>query len=357
MAKTIANVLTGVATLSVREPNDARAEWSTVQQYAGTHSVKLSKTGSGNAGSTHVQITPVGDITLTEFVADPTDYSFWHYCGVAGVVGNFIQFELRFEDPDSDAWAEVTVVNYQTYTSLGSWVKCTLSAADLIGWGGIGEEGASFFDWSLGTAQADIITDIDLDAAVTDCGPWVLARVRCELWESSPARYAYVDSVEIDGTAYTIEPGGTGIAISLDSPGVEVGYTEDGVTLEYNADTADIEVEEETVPIDRVITKETIAVTCNMAETSLANIDNAMAGSALVGSILKVGSGVMKTMNLQIVGVTPAGFIRSITIPKATAMGTVGMSYKKGEKTVIPVTFQALKPDAEEAMTIVDNAV
>ena len=45
MAKTIANVLTGVAELGIRQPNDARAEWSTVQQQAGSQSVKLTKTG------------------------------------------------------------------------------------------------------------------------------------------------------------------------------------------------------------------------------------------------------------------------------------------------------------------------
>jgi len=64
----------------------------------------------------------------------------------------------------------------------------------------------------------------------------------------------------------------------------------------------------------------------------------------------------MKTMNLKIVGVTPAGFIREILVPLATAMGTVGIPYRKGEKSVVPVTFQALKPPNEPACTIVDNA-
>jgi len=59
-----------------------------------------------------------------------------------------------------------------------------------------------------------------------------------------PARTSYIDSIEIMGTVYTIEPGGTGPAISLSSPFVDLGYTEDGVTLTYNADESDIEVEE-----------------------------------------------------------------------------------------------------------------
>ena len=128
------------------------------------------------------------------------------------------------------------------------------------------------------------------------------------------------------------------------------------MTIEYTGDTADIEVEEETVPIDRVLTKETIQITCNMAESSLYNIDKAMAGSVLVGSLLTVGAGGNKTMNLIITGTNPAGLIRQILIPLATSTGAVAMSYRKGEKTVVPVTFQALKSANEPALTIVDNA-
>ena len=126
--------------------------------------------------------------------------------------------------------------------------------------------------------------------------------------------------------------------------------------MEYTADTADIEVEEETFPVDRVITKETVSITCNMAESSLYNIDKAMAGAVLSGSILTLGNGVMKTMNLRLTGTNPAGFTRMIHIPLATSTGAVGMPYKKGEKTVVPVTFHALKSANSEVCTIVDNA-
>jgi len=135
---------------------------------------------------------------------------------------------------------------------------------------------------------------------------------------------------------------------------VEAGYTDDGVTLTYTADEADIEVEEETFPIDRVITKETLEVTCNMAESSLYNMDKAIAGSVLAGSTITIDGGVNKEMSIKIVGTNPAGFDRTITIPLATATGSVGMPYKKGEKTVVPVTFQALK-GASDVCTIVDS--
>ena len=128
------------------------------------------------------------------------------------------------------------------------------------------------------------------------------------------------------------------------------------MTVTYTADGADIEVEEETFPIDNVITKETAEVTCNMAESSLFNIDKAMAGSLLSGSILKLGAGTNKKLTIQIRGTNPAGFIRAIQIPSCVATGAVGMPYKKGEKTVVPVTFRALKTSGHPAVTIVDNA-
>jgi len=155
---------------------------------------------------------------------------------------------------------------------------------------------------------------------------------------------------------------GTGVLYYHTTPGTasasvttEFGYTEDGVVLEYSADIADIDVEEETFSIDRVITKESVAITCNMAESSLYNINKAMAGSVLSGNILTLGDGVNKTMNLKIEGTDPDGFLLAIQIPKATARGAVGMSYRKGTKTIVPVTFAALKSDSP-AMTLVYNA-
>ncbi|MCK4723771.1 MAG: hypothetical protein KAT75_10720, partial [Dehalococcoidia bacterium] len=351
MSKTIANVLTGVAALFIRQPNDAIAEWSEPGYGASPQSAKLLKTGSGAAGSTCVQFIPPAGITLAAWQAAVTDYAFRHNNQNIGAIANWAQFEFKFEDPNSGGWAEVTAVALQSIVGTGLWVLTTLAANTPSGFGGVGETGGSFFDWVL----ADLSTveaQINLEANVDNCSDWVLTRVRIELWEPEPARYCYIGEVTIAGVVYTVEHGGTAPGMTLESPFAEVGYTEDGVTIEYTADEADIEVEEETFPIDRVITKETAAVTCNMAESSLYNIDKAMAGSVLLGSKLTLGAGVNKTMNLKIAGTNPAGFNREILIPLATATGAVGMAYKKGEKTVVPVTFQALKGD-EPAVTIV----
>ena len=354
----IANVLTGVAKLYVKEPNDAIAEWSTTHAYAGTYSAKLYKGGTGNDGSTHIQIDmPDSTETVATWTTGcaASQYTYWYY--YQALTANWVQMEFHFEDQTagSEGWCDITAVPHQGHLGTAAWLQYDMITDPKVGLGGWGEGGIgeSFFDWSLGTAVSGAEAAIDL--LVDDCSDWVLTRVRFEIWESSPARSAWIDSIVLNALPYTIEPGGTAPGVSLGSPYTEVGYTNDGVTIEYNADEADIEVEEETFAIGRVITKETLTVTCNMAESSLYNIDKAMAGSVLSGSIITLGAGTNKTMNLKIEGTNPAGFTRMILIPLATATGSVGQSYKKGEKTVVPVTFQALKGE-DEACTIVDNA-
>jgi len=355
MAKTIANVLVGVATLYVRQPNDAIAEWSTAQYQAGSHSVRLYKNGTGNDGSTHLQIIPPTGITMQNFTDGVTDNSFYHRS--SGGVANYAQFEFRFEDPNSEAWAEITAVPLQAHDGDDDWEQLTLANDSPCGYGGHTEIGSTFFEWGALTDANLVMAAISaLDGAACAPEDWILTRVRLELWEAAPARTCYIDTVEIMGTTYAIEPGGDAPAMSLSSPFTEVGYTEDGVTMEYAAEETDIMVQEETFPIDSKITKESITITCNMAEASLTNINNAMAGAVLSGSKLTLGDGVNKTMNLKIEGTNPAGYLRAIHIPKAVASGTVGMSYKKGEKTIVPVSFKALKTTDSDVCTIIDNA-
>ena len=362
MGKTIANVLVGVGTLFVRQPNDAITEWMDDEYQAGTHSVRLKKTGSGNAGSSHLQLGPTGvnaALTLqqmeTAVVAGAPAYSFYHKCQ-NGVTGNYVQLEMRFKDPNSEGWIEVTFVNMQGHVGDGVWAQVLLADGDNVGYGGISDIGHSFFEWGLRDINGLVAAAEGAGIANCTLGDWVLSRIRLELWEAAPARYVHVDTVVIHGVAYAIEPGdATAVGLSLSSPFTEVGYTEDGVTMEYAAEQADIVVHEETFPIGSALTAESLSVTCNMAEASLANLNNAMAGAVLSGSKITLGAGVNKTMNLKIEGMNPAGFLRAIHIPLAVAGGTVGMSYKKGEKTIVPVTFKALKGD-EPACTIVDNA-
>lgn len=123
----------------------------------------------------------------------------------------------------------------------------------------------------------------------------------------------------------------------------EVGYTEDGVNMEYNPTIVDIDVEEDTFPVERVITKEELSIICNMAEASLANLRNAIAGSILAGAVITIGGGAMQEIAIKIVGEAPSGGTRTIYIPYVNPVGTVGLTYRLGEKTIVPVTFKPFR--------------
>ncbi len=366
--KTIANVLTGVATLEVKAPDTHRAEWSTEQYQSGTHSVKLSKPGTeGGYCMTYVEFEPTGaaaalDIANLEAAADNWGWSHFR----SPIAAYWEQFALRFKDLNTEAFVDITIQVDVMELGTAEWDLETIDATTgRCFFGGWSETAGYFASYVANLIYVDAATNVsqlivDTIAAAggseTNADDWVLTLVRLGLYETIWERYVYVDDIILAGQPFTLEPGGTTAGIRLDSGFIEVGYTEDGVTMTYTADEADVEVEEETFPIDRVLTKETAEVTCNMAESSLFNIDKAMAGSLLSGSILKLGAGTNKKITLGIRGLNPAGFVRAIQIPSCTATGAVGMSYKKGEKTVVPVTFQALKTTGHPAVTIVDNA-
>jgi len=124
---------------------------------------------------------------------------------------------------------------------------------------------------------------------------------------------------------------------------VEAGYTEDGVSIEHTTDEADIEVEEETYPVQSVITKEATTVTLNMAEASLYNIDKAIPGSIMAGSVITIGGGVNKEMSIKVTGKNPAGFDRTYEFPLCVASGAVTLTHRKGEKTIVAASFKVLK--------------
>ncbi|HUT68929.1 MAG TPA: hypothetical protein VMW86_10345 [Dehalococcoidales bacterium] len=369
MAKTISNVLTGVATLEVAAPAGNRAEWSTEQFLTGSHSVKLSKI-SGDYGSTSVKMTASGAaaaLTLQNFEDQAGGALEWGYMSWRSATNAYwAQLEYRFKDPTTESYVDVTIQIDVMALGGAAWLAQSLTDADMCGIYGWSEMDGAFADFAI-EAISGVVAKVDAAAplqvvASGSATDWTLEHVKVELWETVPpmtgGHVEFIDGVYLNSVFYNFEPGDAETAgIVLSAPYTEVGYTEDGVTMTYTADEADIDVEEETFSIDRVITKETCEVTCNMAESSLFNIDKAMAGSLLSGSILKLGAGTNKKITLQIRGTNPAGYTRAIMIPSCTATGAVGMSYRKGEKTVVPVTFQALKTADHPAVTIVDNAL
>ena len=135
----------------------------------------------------------------------------------------------------------------------------------------------------------------------------------------------------------------------------EVGYTEDGVNIEYAPTVENIKVAEETVPINRVITDEDITITCNMAESDLEQLELALAGASRAGDVITLGGGTLQNFAIKIVGTAPAGATRTIYAGYVHPTGTVGMSYKQGEKTIVPVTLKPyLNASGGTVLTITD---
>lgn len=135
---------------------------------------------------------------------------------------------------------------------------------------------------------------------------------------------------------------------------IDVGYTDDGVVFEYDAKTADIRVEEKTFPIKRALDSEDGKFTLTLAQASLDNLNKAIAGGVLAGSILSVGGGVIKEMQAKLVGKNPAGFDRTIEMKLCTASGAVAMPMKKAEKSRVPISIFALDNGIDAPIIVTD---
>jgi hypothetical protein len=136
---------------------------------------------------------------------------------------------------------------------------------------------------------------------------------------------------------------------------VDVGYTIDGVTLTVSSDFADIQVEELVGTIIRKLVGQTVQVTLTMAEGSLANLAEAIPGSVLAGTVLTLGGGALQEVEIELTGEKPGGGNRVITLDNCNPTGEVGIPYKKGEASVVPVTFSALVSDLGVFGTIDDT--
>ncbi|MCK5615887.1 hypothetical protein KAR91_79215 [Candidatus Pacearchaeota archaeon] len=137
------------------------------------------------------------------------------------------------------------------------------------------------------------------------------------------------------------------------------GYTVEGVTLEYSPEFEGFTPDEETVEIKRALMKEAISISFACAESTLANLNVAMAGSDDgTAQTIKLGGGVLETGSVKIVGVSPdAGNpIRTIILHYCTAVESVGMPFKKGGVTQVPVTLSVMKHDDHaDPCTIIDT--
>lgn len=185
--------------------------WDDTTSYTGNKSVKLLHNASG-AGSVYVQFVPEAGLLLGQLdaiTADP-EWSFWYWLeDTAEDWGP--QLELKFEDPDSAGYAEVTIMALQPAAPpvLETWTKLTVlpTTSRVAAYGLADDESTGLMVGdptpilSLGEIEAAIDAATGMSGT---CANWEFTRVRVELWEAL-ARYCYIDDITVDGMTYLPE--------------------------------------------------------------------------------------------------------------------------------------------------------
>ncbi len=139
-------------------------------------------------------------------------------------------------------------------------------------------------------------------------------------------------------------------------------YTMDGVTLTISSEVANIKVEETVGTIIRKLIDQEVTVTLNFAEGSLANWVAAIPGSHIdvAGNIVTIGGGqaggaLLPVFVLVLTGLDPGAGNRVMTLDNVNPIGEVGIPYKKGEVSMIPLTFACLADNNGKFGTIDDT--
>jgi len=145
------------------------------------------------------------------------------------------------------------------------------------------------------------------------------------------------------GTVANVLVGDASITLGIGVLARVIGYTVDGVSMTVRSSNANIKVEEEEGTIIRRLIDQEVDVTLNVAEGAMADLAAAIPGAVATSTtITTIGGGVLQSHRLTLVGINPAGLPRVIVLTAVNPTGEVGVPYKKGEVSVIPMTFSAL---------------
>lgn len=138
------------------------------------------------------------------------------------------------------------------------------------------------------------------------------------------------------------------------------GYTDDGVEFVYTPTFKDITVDEEMAPVQKILVGEKLEINVKMAESTLINLQKAIAGSSLVQgasvSTLYLGSPNSTTeWVLGFQGPAPgleanAGTLgRVIIVYRVKATAAVTFKYQRKDKIIYNVKFEALADSTQSA--------
>jgi hypothetical protein len=159
------------------------------------------------------------------------------------------------------------------------------------------------------------------------------------------------------GTKANVLVGDVQVTMGVGVSAAVIGYSVDGVTMTVRGSNADIKVEENEGTIIRRLIDQEVDVTLNMAEGTLANLAAAIPGAvATTGAITTIGGGALQSSRLTLVGTNPAGYPRVIVLTEVNPTGEVGVPFKKGEASIVPITFSAIVSDSGEFGSLTDAA-
>jgi len=156
------------------------------------------------------------------------------------------------------------------------------------------------------------------------------------------------------GTTANVLVGVAEITLGVGVDASVIGYTVDGVNMTVSSSFFDAKVEENEGTVIRRLTDQEVKVSLNVAEGTLANLAAAIPGCDLTGAVITIGGSALQEHRLTLRGTTPAGRDRVIVLTSVNPTGEVATPYKKGEVTVVPMTFSALVNDSSEFGSVTD---
>jgi len=157
-------------------------------------------------------------------------------------------------------------------------------------------------------------------------------------------------------TTANVLVGDAEITIGVGINALVIGYTVDGVDMTISSDLADIKVEDNEGTLIRRLVDQEVMVTLNVGEGTLANLEAAIPGSSEAAGTLTIGGATLQSHRLTLVGTNPAGYPRVIVLTEVNPTGEVAVPYKKGDISVVPMTFSALIDDSSNFGTVTDAA-
>lgn len=141
-----------------------------------------------------------------------------------------------------------------------------------------------------------------------------------------------------------------------------IGATDGGVMVASELEFFDVEVDQANNEIDSKLVRRRLRFSTDMAQATLANMALAMGlpASAVSGSTLSVGLQLPEHKTLWIIGPGPDGTVLKYHIFKGKVQGSSEASFRKNEKTLIPIEITAIadltQASGQELATVVTVA-